>query len=399
MSQLKFKDHRSILLLLGMLIALGPLSIDMYLPAFSQIGGDFAASIAKVELSLASFFIGLSLGQLLYGPITDRFGRKAPLYFGLSLYALASIGCALSLNIEMLIGLRFFQALGACAGMVITRATIRDLFNHEDSAKAFSMLMLVMGLAPILAPVIGGQLIRFFHWQSIFWVGVAASLFCLVAIKKWLPETRKADPNVKISRAFITYFDILKDRDFTRNAIAGGLAQAGMFAYITGSSFVFINFFGVKPENFGWFFGMNAAGFILMAQLNSYLIGRYGANNVLNTALKGTAFFALALMLASNLWPVLPVISLCLFFYVASLGIVLPNSTAAALVHQAHRAGAASALIGTFQFIFATFTSSAISYFHAENVIPMGALIGFCGVGALGVFHLLKMRPAPSQAV
>ncbi len=394
MEQFRFKDHRSILLLLGMLIALAPLSIDMYLPAFSHIGADFSVSISHVELSLTSFFIGLSLGQLFYGPITDRFGRKKPLYFGLSLYALASLGCALATNIETLVVLRFFQALGACAGMVITRASVRDLFNHRDSAKAFSMLMLVMGLAPILAPLLGGQLLQYFHWQSIFWVAVLAALICFVAMMKWLPETRQPNPNVRLNSTFVTYGQIMRDREFIRNAVSGGLVQAGMFAYITSASYVFINHFGVKTEHFGWFFGMNAAGFIIVAQLNSFLISRFGVERVLASALKGTALCALGLFAASYMEASLVVIASCLFFYMASLGIVLPNSTASALVNQGQHAGAASALIGTIQFIFATCSSSAISLLHAESLLPMGGIIGLCGVGALAVFYFFGAKSA-----
>lgn len=397
MERLRFRDHRTVLLLMGMLISLGPLSIDMYLPAFQKISSDFGVSVSNVELSLSSFFIGLSIGQLIYGPLSDRYGRKKPLYVGLFLYALASIGCALATSIETLIFLRFLQALGGCAGMVISRAMVRDLFNHRDSAKVFSILMLIMGLAPILAPLVGGQLVNHYQWQSIFWVSSILSLVCLAIIYFRMPETANNKATPEVSRTFANYLDILRDKEFMRNALAGGTLQAGMFAYITGSSFVFIELFGVKPEHFGWFFGMNAGGFILVSQLNSRLVEKYGPTRVLDFSLHISFLTSIALFFAALFDGSFLVIGSCLFLFMASMGVVLPNSTAGALADQGNRAGAASGLLGTMQFIFATFSSAILSFSHATDAIPMASIIGACGVCSLLVFKFLAPRTTTLQ--
>ena len=379
MEPLRFKDHRTVLLLMGMLISLGPLSIDMYLPAFQKISTDFGVSISSVELSLSSFFIGLS----------DRFGRKKPLYFGLILYALASIGCALSTSIEALVALRFLQALGGCAGMVISRAMVRDLFNHKDSAKVFSMLMLIMGLAPILAPLVGGQLVSYYQWQSIFWLSSLLSVMCFLIILFRMPETAVAKSNMRILETFASYLDIFKDKEFLRNALAGGTLQAGMFAYITGSSFVFIDLFGVKPQHFGWFFGLNAAGFIFVSQINSRLVDRFGPERVLEFSLNISFLTSLALLCAALLNANFFIFGACLFLFMSSMGVVLPNSTAGALAAQGSRAGAASGLLGTMQFVFATFSSAFLSFAHATSALPMASIIAICGVSSLVLFKFL----------
>ncbi len=194
-----------LVVILASLTAFSPLSIDMYLPSFPQIAADFGVSVANVELSLTAFFIGLSFGQLLYGTATDRFGRKKPLYVGLTIYCIASISCVFAPNVETLIILRFFQALGACGGIVIARAAVRDLFDHRESARIFSLLMLIMGVAPIIAPLIGGYVALFFGWRVIFAVVSVASAMCLAAVYKFLPETKEPNPNVRLGKTFGIY--------------------------------------------------------------------------------------------------------------------------------------------------------------------------------------------------
>lgn len=388
-----FHDNASrfylLVVILASLTAFAPLSIDMYLPAFPQIAEDFAVPHGRVELSLATFFVGLSLGQLMYGTAADRFGRKLPLYVGLTIYSLASVFCAFSPNIEALIVLRFFQALGGCAGIVIARAMVRDLFEHRESARVFSLLMLVMGVAPILAPLIGGYVAVYFGWRAIFFVLAVFSAFSLASVFFFLPETREPNPDVHLSRTFSTYWNIFKDREFLGFTFAGGLAQAGMFAYITGSPFVFINLFGIRAESYGWIFGLNALGLIGCSQINGRLVRSFNPNQILRFSLPAITIFGLLLILAGIFALGFWAITVPLFLYIASLGMIFPNATAGALARQQEHAGAASALLGTLQYVLAAVSSGLVSYFNNGTALPMTALIGVCGIGAFLVFITL----------
>src|SRR5215203_1431190 len=284
-----------LVVILASLTAFAPLSIDMYLPSFPQIAGDFGVSVATVELSLAAFFVGLAFGQLFYGTATDKFGRKKPLYVGLTIYCGASLLCVFAPGVETLIILRFFQALGACGGIVIARATVRDLFDHSESARVFSLLMLVMGVAPILAPLVGGYVAFFFGWRAIFGVVSVISAISLGAVYRFLPETKEPNPNVRLSKSLEIYMNVLKDKNFLGFTLAGGLAQAGMFAYITGSPFVFIELFGIPAERYGWVFGSNAIGMIAVSQINGRLVRNFNPTQILRACLLVTAIFSLLL--------------------------------------------------------------------------------------------------------
>ena len=378
-----------LVVILASLTAFAPLSIDMYLPSFPQIAADFNVTVAQVELSLATFFIGLSFGQMLYGTVTDRFGRKRPLYVGLTIYCAASLLCAIAPNVEALIILRLFQALGACSGIVIARATVRDLFDHRESARVFSLLMLVMGVAPILAPLLGGYVALFFGWHAIFAVVSIFSAIILAAVYRFLPETREPNPNVRLSRTFGIYLNTLKDRNFLAFTLSGGLAQAGMFAYITGSPFVFIELFGVPAQYFGWLFGSNALGMIALSQINARIVRTVNPTRLLRIALSVTAGFSLLLILAGSFnfgfWGT----AIPIFLYVASLGMILPNATAGALSEQSENAGAASALIGSLQYGLAAIASSLVSYFNNGTALAMTAFVGICGIAAFVALNLL----------
>ena len=264
--------------------------------------------------------------------------------------------------------------------MVISRAIVRDLFDHRESVKIFSLLMLVMGVAPILAPLLGGFIATQFDWHMIFWfVGIVAAL-CLAAIVTMLPESKEDDPAVHIRESFQTYAMVLKDKNFVRNVFTGGFAQAGMFAYITASPNVMINVFGVPPEKFGLVFGSNAAGLILMAQVNAYLMKWWGPQQVLKVSvlllatLGGFVFGSSVLDL--GFWGIV----IPLFGYIAVMGITFPNATANSLAGQGAKAGAASALIGTMQFVLASTAAGLMSLFHAPSAVPMAAMVACCGV-------------------
>lgn len=371
-----------ILLILGGLSAFGPLSIDMYLPAFPAMAEDLGVSSEQIQLSLSVYFIGLASGQLVYGPLADRFGRRKPLLFGIGLFCVASLACALAPTLEWLLAARFAQALGGCAGMVVNRAVVRDLCEPIDAAKAFSQLMLIMGVAPILAPLAGTALLGLAGWASIFWfLTVFAGLFAL-AVYFFLPETlppHMAPPPLR--SAFGRYIGLLHEPLFMFHALTGGVAMAGMFAYISGSPYVFLELYKVPVEQYAWLFGSIAACFILSAQLNSRLLRRWSQLALI----RGTTFIymlaTVTLLLAAwlqveSLWLFLPPLVLS----VAIISQVLPNASACALAGHGHQAGIASALMGTMQFAIAGVTSAAVGMLHDNTAVPMAGVMAVCGL-------------------
>lgn len=374
-----------IILILGALSAFGPLAIDFYLPGFPAIAFAFGTDERHVQLTLASYFLGLSIGQLAYGPVADRFGRRIPLLVGVGLFTLASLACAFAPTLEWLIAARFIQALGGCAGMVLSRAIVSDKCDAVQSAKVFSQLMLVMGLAPILAPMLGGLLVNLYGWQSIFLVLTGFSAVCSLAVALGLPESMPAaHPRHPLAGALGQYRRLLADRIFLGHALTGGIAMAGMFAYIAGSPFVFIKLYGVPPEHYGWLFGTNAAGFILVAQVNARILGRLGPAYLLSRAVWVYLVAALALLGIAGLhtqalWPLL----IPLFICIASLGCIIPNASACAMNGQWARAGSASALLGCLQFSVAAGASALVGVLHDGSAIPMATVISLCGILAV----------------
>ncbi|CAI8900709.1 Bcr/CflA family efflux transporter [Pseudomonas sp. IT-P258] len=370
------------ILILGALSAFGPLAIDFYLPAFPAMAQAFGTDENHVQMTLAVYFLGLSIGQLAYGPVADRFGRRIPLLIGVGLFTAASVACAYAPNLEWLIGARFIQALGGCAGMVISRAVVSDKCDAVGSAKVFSQLMLVMGLAPILAPLLGGLLVNTTGWQSIFLALTGFSALAGLAVATGLPESMPAHmPRQPLSGALRQYGRLLADPIFLGHALTGGIAIAGMFAYIAGSPFVFIKLYGVPAEHFGWLFGINAAGFILVAQVNARLLAKRGPAFLLARAVwvylaAGLTLFAISSLHTAQLWPVL----LPLFVCIASLGCILPNASACAMNGQGARAGSASALLGCLQFSVAAGASALVGVLHDGSAVPMAMVISLCGI-------------------
>ncbi|MCC6073745.1 multidrug effflux MFS transporter [Pseudomonas sp. GCM10022188] len=373
-----------ILLILGALTAFAPLAIDFYLPAFPALARFFATDVEHVQLSLAAYFVGLAAGQLLYGPLADRFGRRRPLQFGIALFALASLACSLAPSLEWLVVARFVQALGGCAGMVVSRAVVRDLCDPVASARVFSRLVLVMGLAPILAPFAGGLLLAHVGWQAIFVsLGLFAAL-CLLLVCRYLPETRPQDaPPAPLAGALLQYRLLLADRVFLGHALTGGLSIAAMFAYIAGSPFVFIDLYGVPAQQYGWLFGSNAAGFILVAQFNSRLLRRRGPDFWVPRAVAfylcaALALFVVAALQPAVLWPLLPPLFAC----IATLGLVMPNTSACAMAGQGTHAGSASALLGSLQFGIAALAAALVGALHDGTARPMALVMLVCAAGA-----------------
>ena len=375
------------ILILGALSAFGPLAIDFYLPGFPAMAQAFATDEKHIQLTLAVYFLGLSIGQLVYGPIADRFGRRVPLLVGVGLFTAASFACAFAPSLDWLIGARFVQALGGCAGMVLSRAIVSDKCDAVGSAKVFSQLMLVMGLAPILAPMLGGLLVNVYGWQAIFIVLTGFSALAALAVALGLPERLPANvPRQPLSGALRQYSRLLKDREYLGHALTGGIAMAGMFAYIAGSPFVFIKLYGVPAEHYGWLFGSNAAGFILVAQINARLLAKRGPAFLLSRMVwvylaAGLTLLGVSALHTAQLWPLL----IPLFICIASLGCIIPNASACAMSGQGARAGSASALLGCLQFSVAAAAAWLVGVLHDGSAMPMAMVISLCGILAVSI--------------
>lgn len=393
--QLGAAQQRRWVLIMGTIVAIGPMSIDMYLPSLPALQAHFGVSAADVQLTLAAYFIGLAIGQIAYGPIADRFGRRLPLLIGLSVYSASSLLCALAPSIESLIGLRFLQAVGGCAGMIVTRAMVRDRFEPQDMARITSHLVLVMGVAPILAPLAGGQLLVLSGWQAIFCALALFGAACFALSWFGLPETlaQRGEP-LQFGRILRSYARLLSHRRFMGYTLAGGVATSGMFAYISGSAFVFIEVYGVSPQAFGWFFGSNAAGLIVTSQINRYALDHFRAERVLRAALTSYASFGVILVVCATtgfggLWG----IALSLFGCISSLGFSFPNATAAAMAPFGDRAGMASAMMGTLQFSIAAVTGALVGHFHNGTAMPMAVVIAACGLLSVTLLRVLVRSP------
>ncbi len=365
-------------LLLGALIAFPSLSIDMYLPAFPSIQAWFHTGAGQVQRTLAVFSVGFAIGQLFFGPLSDRLGRKGPLIGGILLYLAGVLGALFAPNIEVFTIARLVQALGGCAAALIGRAMVRDLFPEWEAARVFSILMLIMGLAPILAPLIGGQLLLFSGWQGIFYLLLGFASISLVAVVLTLPESLPKPKRVRhgIGEVFAVYGRLLADRKFCAYSLSMAFASSGMFSYITGSPFVFIRLHGVPPQYYGWLFGSNALGLIACSQFNRYLLRRHSDTVILRHALLVTATAGVSLGLVALLdLGGLPGLMAPLFVCIASLGFILPNATAAAMNRSGGHAGSAAALMGGIQFATASSASALVSTLENGTALPMAGTI------------------------
>ncbi|MDY7577411.1 Bcr/CflA family multidrug efflux MFS transporter [Herbaspirillum sp. RTI4] len=377
------------LIMLAVLTAFGSLSIDMYLPSFSTIAHEFGVGINMVQLTLASFLVGLALGQMFYGPLSDRYGRKPPLYFGIGIYVVVSAACVFVHSIESLIVLRFFQGLGACAGIIIPRAAIRDKMGAAGSARAFSLLMLVFGLAPILAPFFGGLALQAWGWRSIFVILTVFGAGCLIAMHFIMEETldrHQAKP-LQLGRTLRQYLDLLRHPQFIAYAVNGGLMQAAMFAYIAGAPFVLIELHGIAPEHFGYVFGANAVGLIIFSQVNARLVRKHPLDYLLKRALWVAAGVTatMAVLIAAGA-DSLAVVLIGFFGFTCSYGCISPNVAAIALSEQGQQAGTASALMGTLQFGMSVLAGVGISIWHDGTALPLAIMMAVCTVGGLCLY-------------
>jgi MFS transporter, DHA1 family, multidrug resistance protein len=383
-----------LVLILGSLTAFAPLSIDMYLPAFPSLSADLRSGPSAVQLTLTACVIGLSVGQLVAGPLSDSLGRRRPLLVGLVVYTVLSAACVVAPSIYALAGLRLLQGAGGAAGIVIASAAVRDRFAGVAMARFLSTLLLVNGLAPIAAPVIGGQLLRFMSWRGVFVVLTAIGVVLLVVCLTWFEESLPVDQRQPGSlRATVRSFGrLIADRSFTGYAVTGGLAFAAMFAYISGSSFVLQDIFGLSPQQFGLVFGMNALGIVAVGQLNRWLVGRFPTRLVLGISL-GAATVGGGLVLVAILAGLgLPALLPGLFVVVASTGCVLPNTRALAMADHADLAGTAAALLGLSQFAVGGVVAPLIGVAGTGTAVPMAVVIAALVVLALAAFGLTARR-------
>ena len=369
------------LVLMGMLTAIGPFSIDMYLPAFPAIADSLQVPRGDVERTLAAYLIGLAMAQVVYGPLADRYGRKKPMLAGLALYAVASLGCALATSIEVLTLCRVVQALGGAAGVVIPRAVIRDHYETQDAARAMSLLMLIMGLAPILAPLAGGQLLLVMGWRSLFWLMAAGAVATLAATALIMRESLAPHRVQPLRAASIArnYAALVRHRGFMAHSLAGGFGQAGMFAYIISSPRLFIELYGIDPQHYGLLFGANAAGLIVGSQISARLLRTHTPLQLQRGALNALALASLAaLALALAGLMTLPLLMACLIGYMFSQGFVNPNSAALALSEQGTRLGVGSALLGTLQLSCSAVAGFVVSAWQAAGPLPLATVLACC---------------------
>lgn len=368
------KKYIKLILILGWLTALGPFSIDMYLPGFAGIAKDLNTSVANVSMTLSSYFIGISAGQLLYGPLLDRFGRKRPLFIGLIVYILASLGCVFVTDIDTFIGLRFVQAVGSCAATVASVSMVRDLFPVKDIPKVFSMLMLVVGLSPMLAPTIGGYITADYGWHTVFFILMCMGIVILIASQIVLPNTYLPDTSISLKpRPIITNFiKIIKEPQFYTYAFAGAIAFSGLFTYVAASPIVFMDIFKVDAKTYGWIFAFMSLSFISASQVNSLLLRKFKSEQMIFGALISQTFVVILFLILSinDLLDLYGTI-IMLFLFLACLGISNPNTAGLTLAPFARNAGSASALMGAIQLGLGAFVSFAVGIFVDNSVVPM----------------------------
>lgn len=383
-------DLRRIIPVLGMLAAFAPMATDMYLPGFGQMEAWFGVPAGGVEGTLSIFFLGLAVGQAFYGPLIDRVGRRGPLLAGIGLYLVATVACLLTDDIGLFTALRFLQAIGGCAGMVIGRAIIRDLLDARESARALSLLMAVMTLAPIVAPVLGGFLVSHGPWQLVFGVMLVFGLTCAGLVWVLIPETLPAERRQThgIGGILRVWGALVTDRQFIVPALVGGLAQACLFAFITGSPFVFMTLHGASSQGYGWLFALIAAALIVCANLNVRALRHQAPGRLLGLALGLNVLAGLGTVAAATTGSLVALL-VPLWFAIGALGFISANAAAIALAASGRHAGSGSSLIGMLQFGCAFLVSSGVAASQNGTAFPMTLAIAGCGTLALTLWTLL----------
>lgn len=396
------KTTASLPIVLGLLTAVGLFAIDMYLPSLPEIGIALNADDSAVQASLISFFIAMGLSQLVYGPVSDMIGRKKPLYFGLTLFALGGVGCALAPSIEWLIAFRALQGVGACAGAVLCRAIVRDLLTGVAAAHLMSRLMLVFSVSPILAPLAGSLVTTVGSWRAIFWVMVLAAGLGIILVATLLPETRTAEARSQSNfrSAIASYGTLLRDPHYLGLVFIASFGMSSYMIYVANSSFVLIDHYGLSPRLYSVVFSLNAVSFIGASQMNGRLSRRFGLKRLIRTAVTGFALASLALFALFELGlGSLPLMCALLFVAYGFLGMVIPTSAVLALDGHGKIAGTASALMGTLQFVTASSVIGIASIFADGTALPMVATVAACATAVLILATVtLRQKPATADA-
>ncbi|MBV9337252.1 MAG: multidrug effflux MFS transporter [Solirubrobacterales bacterium] len=400
MPRATFAGGPRLVLILGGLSAFGPLSMDMYLPGLPALTRELGATATTGQLTLTGCMLGIAAGQLFIGPLSDSLGRRRPLLTGLVGYVAASLACAFAPSITALIVLRFIQGTLGGAGVVIARAVVRDLFSGSAAARVYALLMAVMGVAPVFAPLVGGQALAVTSWRGIFVILAAIGVPLLIGTLLWLPETlppeRRHGGGLGVTGR--TFGRLVRDRSFMPAATSFALAAAVLFAYIAGSSFVLEDVYGVSPQSFSLVFAVNSAGLVGMSQLGGRLVSRVGAGTLLRIALVGVAAGSTATLIVTLAHGGLAPLLVSLFVITSFNGMVFPNATAVALAEQEGALGSASALLGMSQFASGAIVAPLVGLSGSHDALPMGVLIGVCGVSALAVNLIFSTAAAVRDA-
>jgi DHA1 family bicyclomycin/chloramphenicol resistance-like MFS transporter len=390
-----------ILLILGALTTISPFSIDMYLPAFQNIADHLGSTTAQVALSLSSYFVGLALGQIFYGPFLDRYGRKRPIYFGLVLYVIASVFCVYSTGVNGLITARLFQALGGCAASVGSTAMVRDFFSPEEGAKVFSRLMLILSVSPLFAPTVGGWIVSEWGWQAIFWVLAVIVVVFLAIVFFWLPEGHHPDPSVslKLGPILKTFTSIFKDPRFFAFAVSGAFSFAGLFTYLAGAPSIFFGTFHLDTKTFGLIFAFLSPGMIGGGQVNIFLMKYFSSEQIYRTALRGQLVMGIIFAVGAALnWYGLAAHIVILFFYISCVGLTYPNAASLALVRFHKNAGSASALLGTIQMGVGALASAAFGLLKFQASLSVAVVFVLTSIIGLSIFQLsVKKADLPAN--
>jgi DHA1 family bicyclomycin/chloramphenicol resistance-like MFS transporter len=389
-------QHRKlvIILILGMLCTITPLAIDMYLPAISQIAQELNTTPARVSMSISAYFIGIGAGQLFYGPMLDRFGRKRPLYAGLLLFIFASIGCLESKTVEALIAFRLLQALGGCVAQVDALAMVRDFFPVEDSSRIISMLILILGVSPLLAPTLGSIVATTLGWHWIFLILAIIAGAAMIIVHRYLPEGHIPDPSISLHprRIMANFLAILEDAQFCTYALAGAFSFCGLFVYVVGSPIIFMNMFHVSPRTYGGIFALLSVGFIGGNQVNIWLSRRHEDQRLFRIALYAQTAVAIGFLIGALGGAGLIATIVLLLLYLSCVGITYPNAAAIALAPFSRNAGSASALLGFLQLSIGAVVSAGVGLLNATDSAPIVALMTSTTLIGLVVFLVGKNR-------
>jgi MFS transporter, DHA1 family, multidrug resistance protein len=393
------------ILILGALATISPFSIDMYLPGFPAIAKDLNTTIDKVQLSLTAYLVGISLGQILYGPLLDRFGRKTPLYVGLFIYVVASVGCAFTHSVSALIAMRFLQALGGCAGIVAAQALVRDLFPVRQTAQAFSMITLVIAVSPMIAPTVGGYVTAAFGWSSIFLVLACITLAIIGAVYFLLPTGKTPDASMSLMPKAVlkNFYSVMRQPQFLIYTVAGGLATAAPFAYIAGSADVFINLYQFSEQQYGWIFAFLAFAMIGSTQLNHVLLKKFRSEQIIKATLIYQTFVGILLTVGVYYgWYGHYALIGLMFVFLTGQGLTGPNASALSLAPFTRQAGIASALMGSWRLGAGGIISAIVSLLHNNTPLPMVGMMGACALVALLLLYTgnatVKYRARKRQA-